>query len=373
MKTKIALAIVLVLTVVGGLAAVKGLQIKTMIAKAKSMPAPSETVSSFVAREETWPDTLTAIGTVTAAQGVQLAPELAGVVRQINFESGAVAEKDTVLVKQDTLSEEAQLRAVQAQLELAQINLEREKALRKENMVSQAELDAAEANLKQLEANGDTIRTTIEKKNIRAPFAGKLGIRSINLGQYLEAGKPMVSLQSLSPVFMDFSLPQQNLSKLKTGMAVRLSTDTYPERRFEGKLTAINPDLDQSTRSVALQATFENAEQLLRPGMFARVEVLLPEEQKVIVVPQTAVLSNPYGDSVYVIESNTTNQTQLAVRQQLVRSGRTRGDFVSIQAGLKPGEKVASSGVFKLRNGMGITENNDLAPKSSEDPKPADS
>jgi len=262
---------------------------------------------------------------------------------------------------------------VEAQLELAKINVERERTLRKENMVSQSELDSAEASVKQLQANVDTIRTTIDKKSIRAPFAGRLGIRSINLGQYLDLGKPIVSLQSLSPVFADFSLPQQELSKLKTGMPVRVSTDAYPGHNFEGKLTAINPNIDQSTRMVGLQATFENAEQLLRPGMYARVEVLLPEEQNVISIPLTSVLSNPYGDSVYVIEPDQTNTAKLLVRQQFIKSGRARGDFMAVEAGLKPGEKIVSAGGFKLRNKMPVVENNALAPNRSETPKPADS
>jgi membrane fusion protein (multidrug efflux system) len=374
MKGKIALAILIVLAVAGGLGATKSLQIKTMMAAVKLMPQPSETVSSFVVREEQWQDTLEAVGTITAVQGVTVTPELPGMVSEISFESGSVVAKGDVLARLDTASEQAQLRAVEAQLELARINLDRERTLRKENMVSQSDLDSAEATVKQLQANADAIRTTIDKKTIRAPFAGKLGIRAINLGQYLEAGKPIVSLQSLEPVYADFSLPQQDISRLTNGMPVRLSLDAYPGRKFEGKLTAINPDLDSSTRSVGIQATFDNAERLLRPGMFARVQVLLPQHQKSLVIPLTSVLNNPYGDSVYVIEESTEGGTQhLAVRQQFIQVGRTRGDFVSVTSGLKPGDKIASSGVFKLRNGMAVTENNSLVPPASETPKPADS
>jgi len=374
MKTKIIIAIVSVLAVAGGLGAIKALQIKTMIDSAKAMPEQTETVSTCVAQEETWQDTLSAIGTVSAVQGVTITPEIPGLVREITFEPGAVVAKGDVLVHLDVASETAQLRAVEAQLELARINLERERSLLKDHLVPQSEFDTADATMKQYQANADAIRTTIDKKSIRAPFAGRLGVRLINLGQNLEAGTPIVSLQALTPVFGDFSLPQQDLEQLKTGLRVRLTTDAYPARQFEGTLTTINPGLDPSTRSVGLQATFENSEQLLRPGMFARMKVLLPKEQHVLTVPLTAILSNPYGDSVYVVESKTEgDHSKLVVRQQFVRTGRTRGDFIAISSGLKPGEKIVSAGVFKLRNGMAVVENNTLTPKSSLNPTPADS
>jgi membrane fusion protein (multidrug efflux system) len=198
----------------------------------------------------------------------------------------------------------------------------------------------------------------------------------VNTGEYLENGKPIVSLQSMSPLHADFSLPQQQLARLKTGMHVRISTDTYPGRQFDGVLTAINPDLDSATRSVGLQGTLDNPEQLLRPGMFARIEVLLPQaEEKVLVIPATSVFSAPYGDSVYVIESKPgkDGKAQSVVRQQFIRTGRTRGDFVTVETGLKAGDRVASSGVFKLRNGVPVVENNELVPKATEAPKPSDS
>jgi membrane fusion protein, multidrug efflux system len=376
MIRKILLAVFIVLVVVGGLAGVKALQIKKLTDGGKNRGEPPESVSTAVVREEKWQDTLTAIGSVMAVQGVTVSPEIAGTIREISFESGAVVSQGDLLVRLDTSLEEAQLRALKAQEELAQLNLTRERTLRSQDMVSQAELDAAESTLKQTQGNADAIRATIEKKTIRAPFAGRLGIRLVNLGQYIDTGKPIVSLQSLTPVYADFSLPQQELARLKTGMRVRVTTDTYPDRQFEGTLTAINPDLDQSTRSVGLQATFANPDQLLRPGMFARVEVLLPEEQPVAVIPATSVLSAPYGDSVYVIESKPGKENgtdQLVVRQQFVRTGRARGDFVSVGSGLKVGERIVSAGIFKLRNGMAVTENNNLSPKSDAAPRPSDS
>ena len=376
MIRKILLAVFIVVVVLGGLAGVKALQIKKLMDSGKDFTPPPESVSSALVQEQKWQGTLTAIGSITAVQGVTVSPEIAGLIREITFESGAVVAKGDLLVRLDTSLEEAQLRALVAQEELAKLNLTRERTLRSQNMVSQAELDTAEATLKQTQGNADAIRATIQKKTIRAPFAGRLGIRLVNLGQYIDTGKPIVSLQSLTPVYAEFSLPQQELARLKTGMIVRVTTDTYPGREFEGTLTAINPDLDQSTRSVGLQATFANPDQLLRPGMFARAEVLLPEEQPVLVIPATAVLSAPYGDSVYVIESKPgkdNGKPQLVVRQQFIRTGQARGDFVSVQSGLKVGERIASAGVFKLRNGMAVIENNELAPKAEVAPRPSDS
>ena len=198
----------------------------------------------------------------------------------------------------------------------------------------------------------------------------------MNLGEFLDVGKPIVSLQALGTLHLDFSLPQQELAQLKTGMKVRLTTDTYPDKKFDGTLTAINPDLDSATRSVRLRATFSNADNLLRPGMFARAEVVLPVEETVVVIPATSVLNAPFGDSVYVIESklaDTNGPAGLVVRQQFIRTGRARGDFVVVQTGVKPGEKVVSAGLFKLRNGMAVVENNELTPKPSATPKPGDS
>lgn len=376
MKRKIILAVIIVAAVLGGLAGVKALQIKKLIAFGAAFVPPPESVSSAVAREEKWQGFISAIGTINAVQGVTVTPDIPGIVREIAFESGAAVAKGDLLVRLDTSSEASQLAAMEAQAELARSNLARVRSLRSEGNVSQSDLDTAEAAVKQYEANANTIRATIEKKTIRAPFAGRLGIRQINLGQYIDTGKPIVSLQSLAPVYADFSLPQQELAKLRTGMRVRLASDTYAGRQFDGVLTAINPELDAVTRSVSLQATFDNAEELLRPGMFARVEVLLPEEQNVLVIPATSVLSAPFGDSVYIIETQPGKDgaaPQLIVNQQFIRTGKARGDFVSVESGLKPGDRVVSSAQFKLRNGLTVVENNTLTPKATQTPKPTDS
>ena len=376
MKRKILTAVIVVLAVVLGLAGVKAWQIHKLIAAGQAFAPPPETISAAVAHEEKWQDTLTAIGSINAVQGVTISPEIAGKVSEIAFESGAVVARGDLLVRLDTSSEEAQLRAIEAQVELARLNAERDRQLRANNTVSQSELDAAEAVLKQNQANADAIHATIEKKNIRAPFAGQLGIRLVNLGELLDVGKPIVSLQALSPVFADFSLPQQELARLKTGLAVRVTSDTYPDQHFDGTLSAINPDLDATTRSVRLQASFENAEKQLHPGMFVRVEVIFPEEQTVLAIPSTAILSAPYGDSVYVIESHpgkNGGKPEAVVSQKFVRTGRSRGDFISVETGLKAGDRVVSAGVFKLRNGMSVQENNETTPKPSNSPKLSDS
>lgn len=373
MKKKIHISVLLVVFVLTALVGIKAMQIGKLIAFAKSFVQPPETVSTATAREDKWQDTLSAVGSINAVQGVTVTAEIPGTVREITFDSGAVVQKGDLLLKLDVSSEEAQLRALEAQVEWAQTNMARMKSLRAENTVSQAELDQAETSLKQVVANADTIRATIAKKIIRAPFAGRLGIRQVNLGQYLEAAKPIVSLQSLTPVYGDFSLPQQDIARIKTGLQVRVSSDTYPGKTFTGTLTAINPDLDPVTRSVKLQATFDNEEQLLRPGMFARMEIVFPEVKPVLAIPATAVLSAPYGDSVYVVEPSTNAAGGLVVRQQFIRVDRAKGDFVSVSSGLKPGERVVSSGMFKLRNNMAVVENNEIAPKSDKKPNPSDS
>jgi len=379
MKRKILVAVGIVGAIFIVLAGVKVLQIRKMIASGKSFAPPPDAVSSAVAHEEKWQDTLAAVGSVNAEQGVTVSPEIAGTVSEIDFESGATVHKGDLLVKLDASSEEAQLRAAQAQVDWAKVTAERDRKLRADSTVSQSELDQAEASLKQAQANADAISATIDKKTIRAAFDGRLGIRLVNLGEQLDIGKGIVSLQSLTPVFVDFSLPQQDLSQLKTGLKVRVTSDSYPSNSFDGDLAAINPDLDATTRSVRLRAKFENAEQLLRPGMFVRAEIILPEAKPVLAIPATAVLSAPFGDSVFVImtaaQAGITNMpaTNLVVRQKFIRTGKAHGDFVSVESGLKAGDRVASAGVFKLHNGSSVQENNEDTPKPSLTPTPPNS
>jgi membrane fusion protein (multidrug efflux system) len=374
MKRNIIIAVLIVAAVFVLLAGVKALQIGKLIGFAKTFQMPPVTISSAVAEQQNWEESLPAVGSISAAQGVTVASEVAGTVTEIAFESGATVKKGDLLVRLDTSTEAAQLQAAKAQAELARLNAERTRKLREDKTVSQSELDTAESTLKQNQANADQISAVIEKKTIRAPFAGRLGIRLVNLGESLDARAAIVSLQSLTPIYANFALPQQALSVLATGLVVRVSSDAYPDKIFTGAVTAINPDLDATTRNVTLQATFANQDQLLRPGMFVHAELVLPQTQPVLVVPATAILSAPYGNAVYVIEPDKTGgSTNLVVQQKFIRTGRTHGDFVSVESGLKAGDRVVTSGLFKLHNGDHVVENNVDEPKASLTPTPPNS
>jgi membrane fusion protein (multidrug efflux system) len=356
-----------------GIGGVKALQIGKM--KSAPMLMPPTTVSSAQVKEEDWPPILSSVGSVSAVQGAVVSSELGGIVAEIKFQNGGVAKRGDVLVRLDAGSEEAQLRTAEADLELARADLERARDLTARRVISKAELDSAESKFKQKQGSVDNMRAMITKKEVRAPFDGLLGIRQVNVGQMINPGQQVVSLQSLRPVYVDFALPQQNLPNLSQGLEVRVHLDALPGRVFTGQLTAVNSAVDPVTRNVALQATLENQDGALRPGMFAKVDVVLPEKQKTVVVPGTAVSYAPYGDSVFVIEKKKDEKTgkeSQVLRQAFVRVGEARGDFVSITKGLESGQTVVSTGVFKLRNGMSVVVNNDLAPKPQLNPKPAD-
>jgi len=358
------------------LVGIKGLQIFKMMAAAKAMTPPPQMVSSAEVRAENWAPVLSAIGSVSAVQGAIIAAELGGVVSEIKFENGGVAKKGDVIMKLDASQEEALLRSAEAEAELARTDLERTQGLASQKVVSKAELDAAESKFRRLTAIVDQMRSNIRKKTLVAPFDGHVGIRQVNVGQMINAGQQVVALTSLDPVYVDFALPQQHLAQLSQGLEVYVRSDAVPGREFKGKLTAINSMVDTVTRNVSVQATLENADHVLRPGMFAKAEVVLPEKSSALVIPGSAVSYAPYGDSVFVIEKKkdekTGKETQV-IRQQFVRIGEARGDFVSVTEGLKAGETVVGTGVFKLRNGMAVTINNDLAPKPQINPTPVDS
>jgi membrane fusion protein (multidrug efflux system) len=355
---------------------IKGLQIFTMVSSGKNVVPPPVTVTSAVVKEENWSPVLPAIGSVSAVQGAIVATELGGVVSEIKFENGGVAKKGDVIVKLDASQEEALLRSAEAEAELARTDLERARGLASQKVVSRAELDAAESKFRRLTAIADQMRSNIRKKTLVAPFDGQLGIRQVNVGQMINAGQQIVPLTSLDPVYVDFALPQQHLSQLTQGLEVRVWSDAAPGREFKGKLTAINSMVDPVTRNVSVQATLENPDHALRPGMFARTEVMLPEKRPALVIPGSAVSYAPFGDSVFVIEKKKDEKTgkeSEVIRQQFVRVGEARGDLVSITSGLKAGETVVGTGVFKLRNGMAVAINNDLAPKPQVNPSPVDS
>ncbi len=372
MRKRIILSIVGVIVLAGGLGGIKFLQIGRMSAQALQTPPP-ETVTTAVARRQTWESLLPAVGSLQAVQGVTVEAELAGKVVHIAFEPGTKVRAGDLLVKQDTSLEEAQLRAAEAAATLAKTNLERTKELFLKKSISKSEWDNAETQFKQAVAQADTIRATIAKKNIRAPFAGLLGIRLVNLGEFLHEGDAIVSLQSLDPIFVNFLLPQQELAKMGSGLKVRVTTDALPGEVIEGTITAINPQVDAATRNIRIQATVANPRERLRPGMFAEVAVVLAGRNEVIAIPATSVLYAPYGDSVFVVEeknSEKAGEPVKTVRQQFARLGEKQGDFVSVVSGVKEGEAVVSTGVFKLRNGQDVVVDNTLSPEFKLRPVP---
>jgi membrane fusion protein, multidrug efflux system len=366
-------AVFAVLSLFFVLADIKALQIHKMTSGGAGGMPPT-TVTSVEVKQENWPPLLSAIGSVSAVQGATISSELPGTVAEVGFESGAVVKKGALLVRFDTSAEEAQLHSADADTQLAKADLERARDLAVRKVISKAELDAAESKFKQKSAITENMGAMIAKKTMQAPFDGIAGIRMVNIGQMVKAGDQIVPLQSLDPVYIDFALPQQRLADLSTGLEVNMHTDAFPGRVFRGTLTAINSAVDVATRNVTLQATFPNSDHMLRPGMFAKVDVVLPRKEPVLAIPATAIAYAPYGDSVFVIEKKKDEKSgkeSQVIRQQFIRTGETRGDFVTITQGLKPGETVVSSGVFKLRNGMPVVINNELAPKPELSPTPA--
>jgi len=334
MKVKIIAAILLVLVVVGMLAGVKTLQIRKMVAAAKALVPPPETVSSAIVRQEKWQDTLTAIGSISAAQGVMITPDIPGTVREISFDAGAIVQKGDLLVRLDTSSEEAQLRSVDAQVELARITAERERALRKENMVSQSELDSAEAALKQYKANADTIRATIEKKTIRAPFAGQVKERTVTQGQYLKVQTPVMVIVNIDPLRVRLKVPEKMAAWVHEGQEVAVTVEAYADRTFKGKVTRINPSVDQQTRSFEVEALIENHDSALKPGFFAKAVIQSNNVTSALFVPQDALLYVYGVYKVFVIEDN-------RLKEKEVKLGERAGDEVEITEGLREGERVA--------------------------------
>lgn len=370
MKKRIFLAILGLVIIIAILAGVKFFQIRAMIKQGKTFVPPPETVTSGLVKSESWTSDLTAVGSLTAVQGVTVAAEMAGKVVKIEFEPGTPVKKGDLLIRQDISSEEAQLPGLEAQVKLARTELERARKMVAERIISQADYDRAVATHDQALAQVNTTRATINKKTIHAPFDGRLGIRQVNLGQMLREGDPIVTLQTLSPIFVDFTLPQQQLAQLRSGQPVRVTCDALPSETIVGRITTINPLVDSETRNIKVQATVANSAAKLRPGMYVNVAVGLPDPQKVQTIPATAVLYAPYSDSVFVIEAGKDGKGGKVLRQQFVRLGEKRGDFVAVTSGLKEGEAIVSTGVFKLRNGQAALIDNKLAPAFQQSPKP---
>ena len=367
----------LFLAVVFGLGFVKFTQIQGYIKLAKSgaFEPPPTAVTTEVAKQSEWQPTLEAVGSIAAVNGVTVSTDLAGIVREIAFESGNKVHAGDLIVRLDTTQEEAQLHQAEAQRDWAAVTLKRDKDLVEKHAISQSDYDNAEASYRQSQASVDQFKALIARKTLRAAFDGVAGIRQVNLGQYLKEGDPVVTLQSFDPIYANFMLPQQDLSKLAVGQPVTLRIDAYGDRSFNGVITAINCLVDQATRNVQVQATLANPDARLRPGMFAKVSVLMSNTKNVIAIPATAIHYAPYGDSIFIVSQmkDQTGKEYKAVKEQFVKVGQSRGDMISIVSGLKPGEEVVTSGVFRLKSGAHIVVNNEIKPESELAPTPSDS
>ena len=377
MLKRMLLMLAVVLALLAGLGFVKFRQIQTAIAQNSHFQMPPTAVTTVVAHRETWPSTLRVIGTAEAIQGVTVSADLPGTVEKINFESGKAVHAGDVLVELDTRQERAQLAAAEAQRDLAQINYKRTQELVKQGVIAQTEYDNTTAQQKATEAQVGEIRATIERKTVRAPFSGILGIRQSNLGQYLAAGQAIVSLQSLNPIYVNFGVPQQTTSQVGVkGRRIRVTTDNLPGVQFVGQVSAVDSVVNESTRNVQVQATLANPDGKLRPGMFVQVEAGLGANRQVIPLPASAVNYSPYGDSVYVVSDMKDPKSGAAyrgVRQQFIKLEGSRGDQVAVISGINPGDEIVSSGAFKLRNGVPVLVNNTIQPSNNPKPKPEDS
>ncbi len=336
---------------------------------------PAQTVSTIVAKTEPWQKELKAVGSLRAARGADLSTQVAGTVSAIHFESGAEVQAGTLLVELAAQDDIAKLDALKATAALARITYERDRRQLRAQAVSQQVVDADEQNLKSDEAQVAQQQAIVDYKVIRAPFAGKLGIRQVDVGQYLSPGTAIVTLQALDPIYVDFTLPQQALSELKIGQKVSVTVDTYPGDVFTGKILAVNSKIDTATRNVQIRATLGNPDHRLLPGMFANVAVEVGTPQDFVTLPQTAVTYNPYGSTVYLAEEkgkNAQGQPELAAKQVFITTGATRGDQVEIVKGVEAGQTVVSAGQLKLRNGSPLHIDNKVQPTDNPNPQPVD-
>ena len=373
MAKRMIVMLIATLAIVAALGFVKFQQIQTAIAQGAAFQPPPEAVTTIVARQEEWPATLSAIGTMAAVQGVTVSADLPGTVERILFDSGQPAQAGQTLAVLDTRQEQAQLAAIEAQRELARVTFDRMQGLLNEKVISTAEFDRATAEYRQTDARVGEIRAVIERKTIRAPFSGILGIRQVNLGQYLAGGDALVTLQSLNPIYVNFGVPQQSAGQMVGGRPIRLTTDDVAGD-WTGQITAVDSMVDAATRNIQVQATLANPGGRLRPGMFVQVQVPLGPTQNVIALPASAISYAPYGDSVFVVTEmkGEDGKSYRGVRQQFVKPGPSRGDQVAVLSGINPGEEVVTSGVFKLRNGVAILVNNTVQPGNDPAPRPED-
>jgi len=375
MAKRMILMLVLMAAILGGLGFAKFRQVEAAIAMGASFQPPPTAVTTVVAQRETWPSTLSVIGTAAAIEGVTVSADLPGTIDKIHFESGQWVHQGDILVELDTRQERAQLASLEAQRDLAGINFSRAQELVKAGVISRSEYDNASAQQKATEAQVGDIRAAIARKTIHAPFSGLLGIRQVSLGQYLAPGQAIVALQSLSPIYVNFGVPQQDTPKVIPGHVLRVTNNDLPGMAFTGRITALDSVISEQTRNIQVQAIVTNRENKLRPGMFVQVELPLGQPRQVIPLPASAINYAPYGDSVYIVTQmkDAKGNEYRGVRQQVVKVEGSRGDQVAITSGIKPGDEVVSSGVFRLRNGAPIQVNNTVKPANSASPKPEDS
>ena len=374
MLKRMILMLAVIVALVAGLGFVKYRQIATAIAQGASFAPPPDAVTTIVAARETWPSTLNIIGTAAAIQGVTVSADLPGTVARINFESGKPVRAGDLLVELDTRQERSQLAAAEAQRDLARINFNRTQELVKQGVTARTEYDNTSAQQKATEAQVGEIRATIERKTIRAPFTGVLGLRQVNLGQYLAAGQAIVPLQALNPIYVNFGVPQQSAAQVRSGRTLRVTSDDLPGAQFNGRVTAVDSVISEATRNIQVQATLPNPEGKLRPGMFVQVQVVLGESRQIVALPASAINYAPYGDSVFVVTDlkDPKGKIYRGVRQQFVKVEGSRGDQVAVVSGVNPGDEVVTSGVFKLRNGAAVQINNKIQPPNNPKPKPED-
>lgn len=382
MRKRMIWMLIAVIVIFGGVFGVKAMMSAGMNQFFDTMPQPAVAVSAYVAKQENWTGAQEAVGTFVAINGTDVTTEAGGVVKELAFEAGQPVKAGTVLVRLNTANELATLKSLEATARLAAVQRDRWRTLGKDKLVSQDEVEQRATAAASAQADADAQRALISQKTIRAPFDGVLGLRKVNLGQFVNPGDPIVSLQALDPIYLDFSLPEQRIGEVTVGLPVRATVDAMPGRTYEGRITAVEPLVDSNTRNFKAQATFDNAESNLRPGTFAHVNFDTGAAQKVVVIPQTAISFNPYGNSVYVISQTARGKDEkdmqgkpltgnkLVVKQRFVKTGATRGDLVAVTDGLKPGERVVTSGLLKLRNDAEVTINNKVQPSASATPKP---
>jgi len=362
------------LVVVGGLGFYKYRQISAAIAQHSGFKMPPTAVTALVATTEPWEKNIEATGSFSAYQGVTIAAEEPGKVVKLGFESASKVKAGDILVQIDTSVEEADLKAAEARFDLSNANNDRMKKLAGTGAMADREMDDVDSQVKQMSAQVDSLKAKINRKTIRAPFDGQTGIRQVQLGQYVVPGDPIVSLQTMDPIYVNFELPQQDIDLVKSGQKIRVNVDTFGPMAFEGTVSAVDPQINEVTRMVRVQGTFANAKEKLRPGMYCRVTVLSGDGEMFVTLPITAIARAPYGDSVFVIQKmkDPKGLGYLGVKQEFVKTGARRGDQVAVISGVKAGDQVATSGLFKLQPGAEVLVNNEIIPQNSETPKPQD-